>query len=265
MPLRIVRTPDDPDRMLATEYEPPPRPIRRPNPIRPLGGGRSPRIQMDAAYVVGLDLGQANDFSSLTVVCRQGSAVHVPFAARTRYRAYPEIVESVAAILSRPPLANDYTLVLDGTGVGRPVLDLFRQAGILPISVTITGAGKVSGSLRALRVPKRDLLSSVLVTLQQERLKIAESLPLTPVLVDELTAMRLRLSHSGHDSYEPNRANSHDDLVISLAMALWWAEKAAGRGVQAEPVAPQPEPERPGAVRRPVAWPEFERWVRDGD
>ena len=261
MPLIIERTPDDPNRMLRTRYVP----EARPNRPRPLGGGRGPRINLRAPYVLGLDLGQASDWTALTVLRPTPEGYELPFLSRTRNRPFPYIVQAVAGVMNSPALDHGAQLILDASGLGRPVLDLFTQTGIVPVPITITGASRATGTLRAARVPRHELINGLLVSLQRGRLKIAADLPLAAELLDELASLRLSFTASGHAQIEPMRANSHDDLVISLAMALWWAERAAGRGIQAEPVAPQPEPERPGAVRRPVAWPEFERWVRDGD
>src|SRR5205085_2524303 len=52
---------------------------------------------------------------------------------------YPQIVEDVRALLSRPPLAG-CILGIDATGVGRAVADLFRRgrlnATLRPVVIT---------------------------------------------------------------------------------------------------------------------------------
>jgi len=70
------------------------------------------------------------------------------------------------------------------------------------------------------------------VLLQSERLKIASALPLAAVLTQELLAFRVKISQlTGHDSYgagtEWRDGGAHDDLVLALACAAWWAERMA--------------------------------------
>src|SRR5690349_20221626 len=73
---------------------------------------RYPRtLQRD--FVIGLDLGQANDWSALAVVERLPTGYAVPLLTRTRGRPYPEIVQRVTDLLGQPPFAGCSRLVLD--------------------------------------------------------------------------------------------------------------------------------------------------------
>ncbi|HNY34579.1 MAG TPA: hypothetical protein PKK68_07965, partial [Methanothrix soehngenii] len=71
---------------------------------------------------------------------------------------------------------------MDQTGVGAPVMDLFRQAGLDPVGVLIHGGDKASHEAESWRVPKRDLVGALQVLLQTGRLKVAGKLKLGPVL-----------------------------------------------------------------------------------
>jgi hypothetical protein len=74
-------------------------------------------------------------------------------------------------------------------------------------------------------VPKRDLITSAQVLLQDERLKIAATLPDTATLTAELLHMRVRIdSKAAHDSYAAWRENQYDDLVFAVALAYWLGE-----------------------------------------
>jgi hypothetical protein len=129
----------------------------------------------------------------------------------------------------RPDYEPTITLVVDATGVGAAVVDLFRRAD-LPgrmIAVTITGGDAVTRDGNTARVPKRDLASSVQVALQSGRLRIAQGLTLAPVLQSELLNFRVKISLTGHDSYGAGsdwRDNAHDDLVLAVALALHHGE-----------------------------------------
>lgn len=58
---------------------------------------------------------------------------------------YPAQVAYVAELLARPPLIGDGTsLVVDSTGVGRAVFDLFKRGGLSPQGITITGGQDAS-------------------------------------------------------------------------------------------------------------------------
>src|SRR3954470_1341706 len=116
-------------------------------------------------------------------------------------------------------------LIVDGTGVGAPVCDLMRQAGLGPTSVTImvgfTGNhGPYDGSYR---VPKHDLISAMSVLLEQRRLRIPTSLPNADLLTRELQEFRRTVTKVGNDTYATER-DRHDDMVLSIALAAWHRE-----------------------------------------
>ncbi|RBY94084.1 hypothetical protein DQ244_01605 [Blastococcus sp. TBT05-19] len=138
---------------------------------------------------------------------------------------YHSVVEDVGALMGSDALA-DAVLYVDGTGVGSGVMEMFAQAyqrGRLgrqwPVGVTITGGQAASGW----NVPKRDLISAVQVPLQQGRLRIAAGLALGEVLERELTSFRMKLSASGHDTYDVQRreGEGHGDLTLALALATY--------------------------------------------
>jgi len=204
---------------------------------------------LDLSYVVGLDLGQARDYSALVVLEREvvsmpygedGHLLRSPIRLDPEYRArhlqrwplgtaYTTIARDVAALLDRPPLRRgDTVLATDQTGVGRAVIDVLRAAGLEPLCITITGGDAVTSDSDGRRVPKRDLISTIEVLLQQGRLKIAPELPETPTLIRELDVFRRKLSPAGHDSYGVWREGEHDDLVLAVALALWAAEHGSG-------------------------------------
>lgn len=216
---------------------------QRPNPARPAGGGyevfRVPNLYC------GLDLGQANDFTALAIAERVTAslapeqpapgAVALPdYHVRALDRAplgtpYPVIARTVATMFRSPPFSNTGALVVDATGVGRPVVDSLRHTGLSPIAVTITGGSEVHGGRGAYRVPKNDLVSNLILLFQQRRIRIAASLHHAETLIRELEAMRMRITASGNDQYGAYGEGEHDDLVLALALALWYAERQDGR------------------------------------
>lgn len=188
----------------------------------------SERSEYRGGYILGLDLGQAADYTAVTVVQLVAplpepafDIVHVE--RLTIGTTYPEVVAHVQRLLQSPELVRRTRLAVDATGVGRPVVDALRVAGLAPVAITITGGDTVTTESRtAYRVPKRDLVGGLQVLLQAGRLKIARALPFASALVDELLRFRVKIDPvTAHDSYGVWREGKHDDLVLALAVAVW--------------------------------------------
>jgi hypothetical protein len=97
------------------------------------------------------------------------------------------------------------------------------------VAVTITGGSEVHGNRRAYRVPKNDLICNLILLFQQRRIRVAASLHHAETLMRELEAMRMRITASGNDQYGAYGEGEHDDLILALALALWYAERLDGR------------------------------------
>ena len=189
----------------------------------------------DVSYVAGLDLGQQNDRTALVVLEADPPPLNVfgePERDHTLYRArhieryeekisYTEQVARVRDTVARLP--GDAPLVIDATGVGRAVADLFDDCGRAVTRITITGGDHVHREGREYRVPKSDLASTAQALLQTDRLQFSARVPLTGLLMEELKDFRVKVSDSGHTRFE-HREGAHDDLVLALAMAAWYAE-----------------------------------------
>jgi phage FluMu gp28-like protein len=185
-------------------------------------------------FVLGIDLGQAHDYTALVVLERVGTELHARHIERLRLgTSYPEQVARIAALVPSPELARDVLVAVDGTGVGRAVTDLLRTA-LRPfrtplVAITITGGAAASRVGSRWSVPKRDLIASAQVALQAKRLKIAASLPTAQTLMDELSAYRVTISDDGRDTYGNGREAPNDDLVLALAIAVYAANRRARR------------------------------------
>lgn len=201
-----------------------------------------------SSLTVGLDLGQVNDYTALAVVervhvlppgmslahweRRAGDPAGITVTDELRVvhlqrwqlgTPYHTVVEDVCALMRTPQL-NRALLSVDATGVGRGVMDMFteqfmarRMGAWWPQPVTITAGEQSHGS----NVTKRDLLLSLLLPVQQGRLRIAAGLALGETLERELVSFRMKLSAAGRDSYEVQRreGEGHGDLVIAVALA----------------------------------------------
>lgn len=180
-------------------------------------------------YILGLDLGQSQDYTAIAIVEKVQSQYHVRKLERTRGTSYPDIVARVKSILIK---FRGATLVVDQTGVGAPVVDMFEEAGMRPTGVHITGGdhatnngyGAHGEAPRRWRTPKRDLVGTLQVLLQNKRLKIAPG-PLSDTLAAEMLNFKVKIDpETAHDGYSAWREADHDDLVLATALACWFAE-----------------------------------------
>lgn len=132
-----------------------------------------------------------------------------------------------------PGRVREPQLVMDSTGVGRAVVDMTREKGLKPTALEITAGMDATQGQGCLRVPKRQLVSLGQVMLQTDRLQIAGKLRHARTLTDELLHFKVKIDPvTAHDSYGTWREGEHDDLVLAVLLALWWAEwegKAAKR------------------------------------
>jgi hypothetical protein len=192
-------------------------------------------------YVLAVDLGQSSDPTAIAVLHAQraqhirvdghisdgGQTIDVRYLQRLPLLlAYPEQCAEVAKLLARPPLASGNTeLVIDETGVGRAVGDLFDGAGMAPTKITITAGSEATlHGLRRWRVAKGILISTLDAYLHTGELRFAADLIEAGTMKDELQDFRRKVSAAGRFQYEA-RVGKHDDLVLAVAIGLWVATR----------------------------------------
>ncbi len=143
--------------------------------------------------------------------------------------SYPDQVTRVLRAADALSTEDQARLVIDATGVGRPVVDMVRQASDYPVTaVTITGGSEVVKSGRNAAVPKTDLVGCVEVVLSTRRLHCEPGLPHSADLDHELRSFGYEMSPTGRPKYAGKGA--HDDLVTALSLALWGSERGVGTG-----------------------------------
>jgi hypothetical protein len=141
---------------------------------------------------------------------------------------YPGIVAHVGRLLGKLPAGTE--LVIDFTGVGRPVFDMFVYSGISPLGVLITAGTAEMRDGMTCSVPKLTLVSRLQALLHEGRLKILRDLPEAETLVRELQDFRVEFTAAGHLTFNA-RSGKHDDLVLALAIATW---RAHGGGMASQ-------------------------------
>jgi hypothetical protein len=223
-------------------------------------------------WVAGLDLGQSQDYTALALLQaeevpdesappREGRPDERPLVRRYSVRhlhrwalgsKYAQIANDLGALLTDPPqpppphpsltLAG-CDVVYDETGVGKGVGKLLSGAG-LPAKlrpVLITAGHHENYSDGAWCVPKKQLVSVLQVLLQGRRLLVGKGLSLAEVLSKELAAFKVNVTAAGNESFEAWRERDHDDLVLAVALACWWAE-THGTQTSALPMSLKPTP-----------------------
>jgi hypothetical protein len=180
------------------------------------------------AWYIGLDLGQAADYTAIAGLERTDDHVYYlrhleRFPLGT---SYPTIATRVVELVAGPPLAG-CTIAVDHTGVGRAVVDLLTEArpNAWLVPITITAGQLVSADGQGgYHVPKKELVSTLQVLLQARRLKVARGLPFGETLRKELADFRVRITLAANEQFGAWREGQHDDMVLAVSMAAWWAE-----------------------------------------
>ena len=240
-------------------------------------GYQPPRMPKYSAprYSVGVDLGQANDPTAIAVLEKTIASPETAMFSPVGEHAGNRLVEGSTVFdlvyLKRPKLGTPYdviarrvadlicelepqgafgelgqvTLSVDGTGVGRAVVDLldaeFKRRGATSKAVPKVDFRRVSvtGSQGSLKrptrtdgywsVPKKDLIFPAVAAFQQGKIRIGRVAD-RDALVNELKNYRSKVNIStGNLAFEPWRESEHDDLLFATCLALWgWQVKRRG-------------------------------------
>src|SRR6266700_4531863 len=187
---------------------------------------------------LGLDIGQVRDPTAIAIVEKNDPPHWVPRVEDPLYQVrylervplgtpYPRVVERVRGIVAHPEMAGQCRMAADATGVGAPVVEMLRAARLAChlSPVTITNGERAHQTGAMWHVPKKDLMSGVLVLLEQGRLRVPRELAETGALVKELMDVRMKQRGRGEFRIGADGAGQHDDLVIALALAIWLATR----------------------------------------
>lgn len=217
------------------------------------------------AIHIGIDLGQQQDFSAVAVVevgeratarsyTLNGRSFSVP---ESTYRvqemqrldlgtSYVEVAAHVADLVGKlwdwergmrergeiapynPQISWD--IWADATGVGRPVMDMLREAlrsspktdraHLHPTVFTYgdrfnRGAYEGDGNV----LGKAYLVSRLQVLFQEKRLKLPPKHQVAAAMARELKDYEIRVDENANDKYGAFKVGTHDDLVTALGLA----------------------------------------------
>jgi hypothetical protein len=189
-------------------------------------------------YLVGVDIGQSQDYTAIATLkqflnSENESRYELPALERVPLgTSYQDIVTYVVSMLKSPVVQGKYLegpkagmpigtgldpleipeLVLDATGCGRPVAEMFAAHEINEndtsqlfnqVNCTITGGSAISAIGGFYGVPKKELVSNLETLVQTHRLQMPKDLEFGPVLVEELLNFRAKINtKTGNDSFE---------------------------------------------------------------
>jgi hypothetical protein len=226
-------------------------------------------------YSVGVDLGQANDFTAIAVlektIAPPETAMFSPVGESPSNRLVEGSIVYDLVYLKRPKLGTPYdtiakrvadlvcelepqggfgelgqvTLSVDGTGVGRGVVDMldteFKRRSTTSKSIPRVDFRRVSvtGSQTTLKrptrtngywsVPKKDLVFPAVAAFQQGKIRIGKVKD-REALVNELKNYRRTTNiATGNMAFEPWRESDHDDLLFAVCLALWGWQTRRGQ------------------------------------
>jgi hypothetical protein len=166
-------------------------------PFRTANGTRDPH----RLYSAGLDLAQVEDYTVLTVIDDLGRVVFLD-----RFHRVPWSVQGARLKVALARFGNPPTLV-DSTGMGQPVFEGLQRLGLNVVPYPLTNASKCA------------IIDNLCLLFERQEVTLPQR-RLCPILLDELESYEYTISPSGNvKSNAPS--GSHDDCVISLALAAW--------------------------------------------
>jgi hypothetical protein len=202
------------------------------------------KLEHRQAHFIGVDIGRTQDNSAVTVLARRIEAVQPltpePGTTMVMYYAvmmkrfplqtpYYVVEDEIDRLWRIPEMAtNEKYLIVDSTGVGSPVVENLIRLRHLPAqAVTITGGENARQTADGMyNVSKSNLVTALIDIVQRKRLKILEGVEDAEAFFNQLDVFGYRVNKdTGAVGYEAMMEKVHDDLVISTALALWYAER----------------------------------------
>lgn len=186
---------------------------------------------------LGLDLAELSDYTALSAIQINGPELWIRSLKRfPKGTTYPDQARRVRSLILKLSQKNNPVLVIDKTGVGQPVYDIYQHLGISPVGITITSGRKATKPDRwSFHVPKVDLIAALTSAAQHDRLKASSRLKLLPALEGELRNFRAKPKASGRISFEPWREGEHDDLLFGVSLAVWYIDVGQYMGLKIRP------------------------------
>jgi len=183
--------------------------------------------------IISVDVGQVSDYTAI-LVCeiekREDSEgvtrnhYNVRHIERMRGVSYQFQVDRCKQIYEK--LNREARFIVDASGA-RPIFDLFRNAGlpILPISITAGTSSRIEHGYGY--VSKLELATLLQVISSAGRIHLPPKSKYSKTILDEARAFSLSVSDAGNLKFAAD-GSKKDDLIMSLCYLLWLGERGLG-------------------------------------
>ena len=187
---------------------------------------------MSRFFMVSLDPAQLYDYSALSVMeCipeKEGKIYRLVDVKRKQKLPYPEIVQWAERVFKNPKFRSEGLstpiFLIDVGGVGRALYDMLRADGMKCVAIQYTGGGDTANfDNGAYNIGKSALVGKFLAAWDDGRVQVPANASFRDLLVNELKAFRGHMSSQGRARFEAEQGE-HDDMIMSVAQAVWWAE-----------------------------------------
>jgi hypothetical protein len=155
-------------------------------------------------YTMGVDLAEVEDWTVITVA--DSITKDIVYIDRFQ-KDYPVQKKMIEAVAGR---YNNARVIIDATGVGKPIYEDLRESGLFVEDYVFSGKSKT------------ELIGKLIIFIEQGYIKI----PNHEDLIAELKAYEYK--YLNEKTGEPLKtiqygapSGMHDDLVTSLALAVW--------------------------------------------
>jgi hypothetical protein len=168
-------------------------------------------------YVIGFDMARKVDYSVATVM--DVGFRHVVAFDRRHGEPWGAQFDRMAALSEK---WNGATVIPDATGSGDVVTEALLERNVKQTPVVITGGRSVTET----GVPKTTLIQNLIVATEKKDYTFPAKLI---ALTDELKSYEYDTTAMGNLIYSAPEG-LHDDCVISLALAVWGAQRVYAGG-----------------------------------
>jgi len=198
--------------------------------------------------VAALDVGQARDYSVLSIVetweiwrTEAFSEEHpvgwfYVLVFQQRFNGtYPDQVDEICEKLKnytnlqksgpvKPEISQ--TLIVETNGIGLSMFQALKKQ--MPAGWRVQGALLTAGDAIAFtngvwHLNKREIINTLTDLLDRSLLKIPEDLATRELLLNEAAGFMRTFTATGKEQLNSDTESRHDDLIISLAYAVWYS------------------------------------------
>ena len=152
-----------------------------------------------------------------------------------RRLSYMELGEYTKEMMQSLSFGDNCSLIIDGTGVGEAVYDIYRSLGLDPLKIIFTSGETAAveqerpqfsrrfGAVSGYKVPKVDMISAAQVIFQQGRIRFAENIDFRDECFQQLQSFVGKVNEKNHNvKYENLTDDIHDDFVTMIIQACWY-------------------------------------------